>query len=106
MDNNENGLPVSDEKHESQGRVQVDFFTHENDMMMKDADNERLHKTIREICITFIVIIVIFVTAYTIRTSVWLETINRMNTAVLEMAMLHHSGDTEVANGIYEQSDH
>lgn len=80
----------------------IDFFVHENDMMQKDIDNERMHethkKTVRDICLTFILIIVVFVAAYTVRTSVWLNTVNRMNDALLEMAMLHHAQCTEVEN--------
>lgn len=78
------------------GNSKIDFFVHESDMMQKDVDNERLHKTIHGICITFIAIIIIFVTAYTVRTSVWLNTINRMNAAILEMAQLHHNCGAEV----------
>ena len=58
--------PAENEKK----RATVDFFVHENDMMQKDINNERLHKTIRSICVTFIMIIVIFVAAYTVRTSI------------------------------------
>ena len=72
----------------------VSFFVHEADMMHKDADNERMHetyrKTIKTICATFIILIVIFVTAYTIRTAIWQNTILKMNNAIMEMANLHH----------------
>ena len=72
----------------------VSYFVHEADMMHKDADNERMHetyrKTIKTICATFIILIVIFVTAYTIRTAIWQNTILKMNAAVMEMASLHH----------------
>lgn len=72
----------------------VSYFVHEADMMHKDADNERMHetyrKTIKTICATFIILIVIFVTAYTVRTAIWQNTILKMNAAVMEMANLHH----------------
>ena len=72
----------------------VSFFVHEADMNHKDADNERMHetyrKTIKTICATFIILIVIFVTAYTIRTAIWQSTLLKMNNAILEMANLHH----------------
>ena len=72
----------------------VSYFVHEADMMHKDADNERMHetyrKTIKTICATFIILIVIFVTAYTIRTAIWQNTILKMNNAIMEMANLHH----------------
>ena len=74
--------------------AQIDFFVHENDMLQKDIDNERMHdthrKTIRNICITFILIIVIFVVTYTVRTNIFLRTIDKMNDAILQMATLHH----------------
>ena len=101
----ETTVEIHADTRDGERRSTVDFFVHESDMMQKDVDNERLHKTIREICITFILIIIVFVASYTIRTSVWLNTIDRMNAAVLEMAMLHHSTGAEVADGIHEQPD-
>lgn len=94
----------------------VPFFIHENDMMHKDIDNERMHdtlkyisdntrKTIRTICITFIAIIIIFVAAYTVRTSIWLNTINRMNDVIVGMANTQATTETEVAHGIHQQPD-
>ena len=80
----------------------VSFLVHENDMNHKDLENERLHethrKTVRDICFTFVVIIVIFVTAYTIRTAIWQNTVLKMNDAILEMANLHHHCGVEVEN--------
>ena len=72
----------------------VSFLVHENDMNHKDAENERLHETQRKnhrtTCLTFIVIIIIFVTAYTVRTNIWNNTIKEMNNAMLELAKMHH----------------
>ena len=64
----------------------ISFFAHENAMMHKDVDNERAHRTTLFVCITFLLIVVIFVTAYTIRTNVWLSTIKDMNAAIVELA--------------------
>ncbi len=64
----------------------VSFFAHENAMMHKDVDNERAHRTILFVCITFLLIVIIFVTAYTIRTGIWLDTITKLNSAVVELA--------------------
>lgn len=64
----------------------ISFFTHENAMMHKDMDNERAHKTILFVCITFLLIVIIFVTAYTIRTAVWLDTITKLNAAIVDLA--------------------
>jgi len=64
----------------------ISFFAHENAMLHKDTDNERAHKTTLFVCITFILIVVIFVAAYTIRTSIWLDTIKQLNADIVELA--------------------
>lgn len=64
----------------------VSFFTHENAMMHKDADNERAHRTTLYVCIAFVLIVVIFVAAYTVRTSIWLDTIKQLNADIVELA--------------------
>lgn len=64
----------------------VSFLSHENAMLHKDADNERAHRTNIVICITFLLIIMIFVTAYTVRTNIWLETIKGMYAALVDLA--------------------
>ena len=64
----------------------VSAFAYESAMMHKDADVERAHKTTRWVCVTFILIVVIFVAAYTLRTSIWLETINKMVAEIIELA--------------------
>lgn len=63
----------------------ISFFAHENSLMHKDIDNERLHKTITFICITFLLIVIIFVTAYTIRMNSFLDTINKTNAVIVEL---------------------
>lgn len=72
----------------------VSFLVHENDMNHKDAENERMHETHKKThlitCLTFVIIIIIFVTAYTVRTRIWNDTITRMNETLLEMAKMHH----------------
>ena len=84
--------------------AQIDFFVHENDMLQKDIDNERLHKTIRSLCVTFIAIIVIFVATYTIRTSIWLETFGRMNEIIAELASRSIPA-AEVHDAVHQQPD-
>ena len=77
----------------------IPFFVHENDMMHKEMDMEKLqqeckeahkeaeraHKTTRILCWTFLAIVVVFVTGYTIRTTRWLETIDRLYSALVEV---------------------
>ena len=64
----------------------ISFFAYEASMLQKDVDNERAHRTTLFVCITFLLIVIIFVVAYTIRTSIWLDTITRMNAAIVELA--------------------
>lgn len=98
------------------GHTCIPFFVHENAMMHKDMDNERMHETIQRnndknaktiltVCLTFVLIIVIFVTAYTVRTSIWLDTITRMIDTIVEMANRSPTTVTEVADELYKQPD-
>lgn len=64
----------------------ISFFAYENSMMHKDVDNERAHRTTLFVCIAFVLIVIIFVAAYTIRTSIWLDTISKLNAAIVELA--------------------
>lgn len=77
----------------------VSFLVHENDMNHKDAENERLHETLQKtvwgVCLAFVLIIGVFVTAYSIRTKIWNETIEKMTQAIVEVASMHHP-DAEV----------
>lgn len=93
------------------GKTCIPFFVHENSMMHKDMDNERMHETLQRIseknnrtiltvCITFVMIIIIFVTAYTVRTSIWLDTINKMNDYIVVMA--NRYTDTGVDNAVHQ----
>ena len=98
------------------GQTCIPFFVHENAMMHKDMDNERMHETMktmscnevkskRNMCITFIAIIIIFVTAYTIRTNIWLGTVNRMQDTIVELANRILPSGTEVDNDVHQQPD-
>lgn len=64
----------------------ISFFAHENAMLHKDTDNQRAHRTTMFVCITFLLIVIIFVTAYTIRTTIWLDTIKEMNAVIVDLA--------------------
>lgn len=64
----------------------VSVFAYESAMMHKDADVERAHRTTVWVCVTFVIMIAIFVAAYTVRTSIWLDTINRMTAAIIELS--------------------
>jgi len=64
----------------------ISFFAHENAMMHKDTDNERSHRTTLFVCITFIIITLIFVIAYTFRMNSFLDTIKEMNAVIVQLA--------------------
>ena len=64
----------------------ISFFSHENDMMHKDMDNERAHKTTLFVCLTFIIITIIFVTAYTLRMNTFVDLIKEMNAVIVQLA--------------------
>ena len=64
----------------------ISFFAHENDMMHKDMDNERAHRTNLFCCLTFIVITLIFVFAYTIRMNSFIDLIKEMNAVIVQLA--------------------
>ena len=64
----------------------ISFLAHENAMMHKDTDNERAHRTTLFVCIAFVLIVIIFVAAYTIRTSIWLDTVKQLYADIVELA--------------------
>ena len=72
---------IKKEKPES-----VSAFAYESALMHKDADVERAHHTTIWVCVAFVVMTAIFVAAYTVRTSIWLDTINRMTAAIIELS--------------------
>lgn len=80
----------------------VSFFVHQADMMQKDADNERLHETMKQITREqrrgYIFIIVFLVIMFTIRMFIWNTTITSMKDSIIEIASMHHQGCSEVYN--------
>ena len=64
----------------------ISFMAHENAMMHKDTDNERAHRTTLFVCITFVIITIIFVLAYTIRMNSFLSSINQLTADIVELA--------------------
>jgi len=85
----------------------VSFFVHQADMMQKDADNERLHETMKQITRDqrrgYIFIIVFLVIMFTIRMFIWNSTITGMKDSIIEIASMHHQGCSEVYNA--EETD-
>lgn len=85
----------------------ISFFAHENAMMHKDADNERLaniakgQRTVNLIQ-SVIILLVVFCMAmfYTYRTRMWNETIAKQNETIIKLLNERSPG---VADGIHEQ---
>ena len=73
----------------------VSFLVHEADMAQKDADNERMHEThkqvTRDMHKAYLFIIVFLVISFTIRMWIWNSTITKMNDSMIQIAMLHHT---------------
>ena len=77
----------------------VPFFIHENAMMHKDADNERMAKIIKGQRITniiqsIVILLIVFVMAmfYTSRTQMWNNTISELNQTVVEVTNAKNIG--------------
>lgn len=69
-----------------QGSKYVSVFDHENALMHKDIDNERAHKSNLFNCLTFIIITLIFVCAYTFRMNSFIDLIKEMNAVIVQLA--------------------
>lgn len=76
----------------------VPFFIHENAMMHKDADNERMAKIVKGLrimniiqSIVILLIVFVFVWFYTSRAQIWSNTIMEMKDAIVEVS---HAKDT------------
>ena len=76
----------------------IPFFIHENSMMHKDKDNERMAKIIKGQrianiiqSIVILLIVFVFVWFYTSRAQIWSNTITEMKEAIVEVS---HAKDT------------
>lgn len=75
----------------------ITVFEHENAMMHMDRANERMKVVVIAVCVAFVLVTIINVTAYTIRTRTWLDTLSRL---------LQQPAVTEVVDrGVYQQPD-
>ena len=64
----------------------ITAFAYENALMHKDFDNDRAHKSTWIVCATAVILTLIFVLAYTLRMNAFIETINKMTAAIVELA--------------------
>lgn len=62
----------------------VSAFEHENSLMHYGMVNKRSMIMLISVCVTFVLITLIFVIGYTIRERNWLDTLTRINTEVAE----------------------
>ena len=70
----------------------VSAFEHENSLMHYGMVNKRSMIMLISVCITFVLITLIFVIGYTVREKNWLNTLTQI-------------GVTEVADGVHQQPD-
>ena len=86
------------EKHEEncseckEKQACVPFFIHENAMMHKDMDNERMERIVKgqrvaNIVQSIVILLIVFIMAmfYTNRTAMWNETISKLNQTIVEV---------------------
>lgn len=64
----------------------ISIFSHENALMHKDMDNERMHRNTLFVCLTVILLTVIFVVSYTVRMNSFINVIKEMNAALVQLA--------------------
>lgn len=79
-------------KNCEQKQACIPFFIHENAMMHKDADNERMAKIVKDLRITniiqtVVILLIVFIMAmfYTSRTQMWNNTISQLNQTIVEV---------------------
>lgn len=75
----------------NEGRT-VSAFEHENSLMHYGMVNKRSMIMLISVCITFVLITLIFVIGYTVREKNWLDTLSKLN-PVTEVA----------ADGVHQQ---
>ena len=77
----------------------VPFFLHENAVMHKDMDNERMMQVVRwmrsivfALCLVVVIVVTTLVAYYTSRTAMWNDTITKLTVTL-----------AEVSDGVYQQ---
>ena len=84
---------MSEENRE--GEEKIPLYQAEKIAMYQNFANQRAHRTTLIVCVTFILITIIFVVGYTIREKNWLNTIQHINTPTV----------TEVPNEVQQNAD-
>lgn len=75
----------------------ISFFAHENAMMHMSAANRRMFVTVVCVCVTFILAIIIFTSAFTAREKAWLDTLSQIQQ--------RQTTSVEVQDGIHQYPD-
>ena len=77
----------------------VPFFIHENAMMHKDMDNERMERIVRgqrltNIIQSIVILLIVFIMAmfYTSRTKMWNDTVAKLNQTIVEVTNANSNG--------------
>ena len=73
----------------------IPFFAHENTMVHMSAANRRMFVTVVCVCVTFILTIIIFTSAFTAREKAWLDTLSQ----------IRQQTSVEVQDELYKQPD-
>lgn len=73
----------------------IPFFTHENTMVHLSMANRRMFITVVCVCVTFILTIIIFTSAFTAREKAWLDT----------LSSIRQGQGVEVQDELYKQPD-
>lgn len=79
-----------------EGKIErtVSAFEHENSLMHYGMVNKRSMIMLISVCVTFVLITLIFVIGYTVREKNWLNTLARISPA-----------SSEVTDGVHQQPD-
>ncbi len=75
----------------------IPFFAHENTMVHMSASNRRMFVTVVCVCVTFILTIIIFTSAFTAREKAWLDTLSQIQQ--------RQTTSVEVQDELYKQPD-
>jgi len=82
-------------------QASVPYFIHEGDMARMDMAMERMKKALATVCITLVIVVLLFVAGYTVNNLKWMEYTERMqqNQGVEDVV------DAEKTSGIYQHGD-
>jgi preprotein translocase subunit SecG len=82
--------------NENEEEEKIPLYMAEKIAMYQNFANQRAHKTTAIVCVTFILITIIFVVGYTVREKNWLNTIQHINAPAI----------TEVADEVQQNANH